>query len=233
MYQDFSMSRDTRARVFLGGATTLMNSVIDLSHYNTVQSFQMVKDSGILGVIHKATEGTGFVDALYNEHRKEAISAGLLWGAYHVGIQKDVRGQVNHFLDVVRPGPTDLMVLDFEPNSREGTMTLAEAEFFVEYTNERIARFPGLYSGQAFILDQLGNTLKTPLQNCFLWIARYSVHLPQLPPAFTKFTFWQYTDGSGGPKPHQVPGIGRCDRDKFNGGEKELGVLWGFKRKVG
>ena len=41
----------------------LLNAVIDLSHHNTVTSFQDAKAAGILGVIHKATEGTIFVDA--------------------------------------------------------------------------------------------------------------------------------------------------------------------------
>ncbi len=35
-----------------------LNVVIDLSHYNTVTNFSDVKAGGIVGVIHKATEGT-------------------------------------------------------------------------------------------------------------------------------------------------------------------------------
>jgi lysozyme len=38
---------------------------------------------------------------------------------------------------------------------------------------------------------------------------------------------WQYTDGGIGPEPHAVNGIGRCDRDKFNGNENQLRKLWG------
>jgi lysozyme len=63
----------------------LLNAVIDLSHYNTVTSFQQVGMAGIIGIIHKATEGMNFVDAKYDEHRAAALSAGLLWGAYHFG----------------------------------------------------------------------------------------------------------------------------------------------------
>jgi lysozyme len=205
----------------------LLNVVIDISHDNTITNFQQAKDSGVIGVIHKATEGTTFVDAKYNERRVQAISVGLFWGAYHFGVRGNVQGQVDHFLDIVNPGPTDLVVLDFEPNPREGTMTLAEAESFVDKVNAQIARFPGLYSGQAFISSQLGNRTNTVLKNCFLWIARYSSQLPQVPAAFRSFTLWQYTDGSAGPQPHQVPGIGRCDRDKFNGDEAGLRRLWG------
>ena len=205
----------------------LLNVVIDLSHHNTVTSFQQVKEAAILGVIHKATEGTTFVDSQFNSRRPSALAAGLFWGAFHFGVRGDVQGQANHFLDIVNPGPADLLVLDFEPNPREGTMTLAEAEAFVSRINNQIGRFPGLYSGQAFLRAQLGSRTNTILTNCFLWIARYSSQLPQVPAAFPTFTLWQYTDGNAGPQPHQVPGIGRCDRDKFNGDEAGLRRLWG------
>jgi lysozyme len=205
----------------------LLNVMIDLSHHNTVTSFEDVKDTGVLGIVHKATEGTNFVDANYDGRRSRALSAGLFWGAYHFGIRGDARGQADHFLDIVNPGPTDLLVLDFEPNPREGTMTLAEAEAFVTRINDQTSRFPGLYSGQAFINAQLGQRTGTVLKECFLWIARYSSQLPKVPPAFPTFTFWQYTDGNAGSQPHQVRGVGRCDRNKFNGDEAGLRRLWG------
>jgi len=205
----------------------LLNVVIDLSHHNTVTSFHDAQAAGILGVIHKATEGTTFVDANYTERRARARSVGLFWGAYHFGVRGNVQAQVDHFLEITDPGPTDLLVLDFEPNPREGTMRLAEAEAFVERVHAQTGRFPGLYSGQSFLQSQLGSRTDTVLKNCFLWIARYSSQPPRVPPAFATYTLWQYTDGSAGLQPHQVPGIGRCDRDKFNGSEAGLRRLWG------
>jgi lysozyme len=206
---------------------SLLNVVVDLSHHNAVVSFQAAKDSGILGIIHKATQGTNFVDPNYDERRPQALSAGLFWGAYHFGTSGDVEGQVNHFLDTVNPDPKTLLVLDFEPNPQGPTMTLAEAESFVQKVNERTGRFPGLYSAQFFLNPLLGNNTNTVLKNCFLWMARFSSRLPEVPPAFPAFTLFQYTDGAAGPQPHQVPGIGRCDRDKFNGDETGLRRLWG------
>ena len=204
-----------------------LNSVVDLSHHNVVTSFEEAKAAGILGVFHKATEGTIFVDARYDERRAPAKAAGLLWGAYHFGAHGDIKGQVRHFLNVANPNPSDLLVLDFEPNSREGTMTLTEAEAFVEQVQQETGRFPGLCSGQSFLKEQLGKRTDTILKNCFLWIARYSSKIPEVPPAFKDFDFWQYSDGNAGPQPHQVPSIGRCDRDKYNGDEESLRQLWG------
>ena len=203
--------------------------MIDISHHNTVTSFQQVKDNGIVGVFHKATQGRTLVDAKYHNRRQRTLDVGLLWGAYHFGVKGNVTQQVDHFLDTASPTDADLLVLDFEPNpiGDSGTMTLAEAEQFVTLVNQRIGRFPGLYSGQSFIRQKVGSNTNTALKNCFLWIARYSSNLPIVPPAWNTFTFWQYTDGNAGDQPHQVPGIGRCDRDKFNGSLEGLQRLWG------
>ena len=205
----------------------MLNNVIDISHYNNVTSFQEVKNNGIVGVFNKATQGTTGVDATYHSRRQRALDAGLLWGAYHFGTKGNVEEQAAHFLDTVNPTATDLLVLDFEPNGESGTMTLSEAEKFVRIVNEKTGRFPGLYSGQSFIREKVGSNTATVLKNCFLWIARYSSEHPKAPPAWTTFTLWQYTDGNAGDQPHQVPGIGRCDRDKFNGDEAGLQRLWG------
>lgn len=206
----------------------MINAVVDLSHFNQVASFQEAKLNGIVGVIHKATQGGTIVDAKYLARKNRALDAGLLWGAYHFGVKGNVQQQVDHFLETVHPTDTDLLVLDFEPNpvGDSGTMTLAEAEQFVTLVNQATGHFPGLYSGQSFIKSKVGNNTNTVLKNCFLWIARYSAQQPIIPPAWNTFTFWQYTDGNAGLQPHQVPGIGRCDRDKFNGDLDGLKKLW-------
>jgi lysozyme len=205
----------------------LLNAVVDLSHHNTVTDFTAARAAGVLGVLHKATEATTFVDAMYHERRSLALAAGLLWGAYHFAAAGDGPAQADFFLETVNPQPTDLLVLDFEANSREGTMTLAEAEAFVKRIEQQTGRFPGLYSGEQFLLGQLGDNTGTVLKECFLWLARYSQSPPAVPKAFATFTLWQYTDGSSGSQPHQVSGIGLCDRDKFNGDEAGLRRLWG------
>lgn len=205
----------------------MLNVVVDLSHHNSVSSFQEARQNGIVGVIHKATQGASIVDATYHARRELALSAGLLWGAYHFGVKGNVDAQVDHFLEATVPVATDLLVLDFEPHGESATMSLAEAEKFVTQLNARINRFPGLYSGQAFLRQQMGSNTTSVLKNCFLWVARYSDQLPKVPPAWQTYTFWQYTDGNAGPQPHQVGGIGRCDRDKFNGDINGLRQLWG------
>ena len=209
----------------------LLNVVVDLFHLNTVNpsdGFHQMKNAGILGVIHKATQGTDFVDPEYDERRQRALSVDLLWGAYHFGTGEDGTDQANHLLNIASPQPGQLMALDFEPNLIGATMTRAQAEAFVTHIHGVTGVFPLLYSGQSFLQDQLGGltTGQSVLCKCPLWIARYDPALPVLPLAFSSFALWQYTDGAAGLQPHSVPGIGRCNRSKFNGDINALRAFW-------
>ena len=76
--------------------------VVDLSHHNDVADFGKVKAAGIAGIIHKATEATGFVDNMYVVRRSEAVNAGLLWGAYHFLRPVSIPAQVDFFLKIGR-----------------------------------------------------------------------------------------------------------------------------------
>src|SRR5690348_7505988 len=108
-----------------------LNAVVDISHHNGNVNLQLAAAAGIIGVIHKATQGTTGVDPMYQTNRTNAANAGLLWGAYHFGTAGDGAGQAQHFLDVVGSFDNTLLVLDFEPNPSGPTMSLADARAFV------------------------------------------------------------------------------------------------------
>lgn len=63
------------------------------------------------------------------------------------------------------------------------------------------------------------------MAKCWLWIAQYS-KAPLVPKIWPRWTLRQYTDGAFGPEPHSLDGIGRCDRDQFNGSLEELNQFW-------
>jgi lysozyme len=198
----------------------MLDCVIDLSHHNTIMSWADIKSSGIVGVIHKATQGTSYVDPTYASRKEAALAAGLLWGAYHFGEGGSPITQAEHFLEVVQPEPTDVLVLDWE-DYIDSTMSLEEAERFVFHVGVATSRSPGLYSGQAFLTDALVYSRSSILQNCWLMIARYSSQMPEVPPLWPTWTMWQWCDNG------VVPGVeGNCDRDKFNGSIEQLYRLW-------
>jgi len=205
---------------------TLLNAIVDLSHHNGNVNLNKANEDGIIAVLQKATQGQAGIDPTYKTNRTKATNAGLLWGAYHFATGSDRLKQAEHFLDIVGDDQKTLLVLDFEPNPTGPSMSLEEARSFVTHVNERSGRFPGLYSGH-YIKQLLGSSKDPVLAKCWFWLAQYGP-TPVVPINWDTWTMWQYTDGAIGPEPHKVGGIGRCDRDKFNGSEAQLRTLWGI-----
>jgi len=203
-----------------------LNAVIDLSHYNQNLDFSQIKDpGGILGIIHKATQGTASVDPRYQQHKASALAQGLLWGAYCFGTGADGVDQAQHFLDVVQPDGKTLLALDFEANPHGPSMTLEEARSFVTHIHQETGNWPVLYSGY-YIKQLLGSYQDPVLAQCPLWLAQYGP-TAVVPANWQTWTLWQYTDGATGPSPHDVAGAGLCDRDFYNGELGDLEADWG------
>jgi lysozyme len=223
-----------------------LDCVIDISHQVTVTDFRQVRQSGILGVIHKATEGGDYVDRSYNIRRPQAEAAGLMWGAYHFGTKQHPGArQAAHFLSTTRPGPKTLMVLDFEmndPNPRN-TMTLEQGEAFVQYVARVTGRLPMVYvhpnwangRRQPKSGSSLGAAISPDsiLARCDLWVADYH-DSPEIPYAWAGkgWRLWQYAADENDSNPAYgaqtiVAGISHCDRNLFNGSEADLNRYWG------
>jgi len=200
------------------------NSIVDLSHHNGTVDLAAAKAAGILGVIHKATQGFQFKDPLYVTNRNLAQTAELFWGAYHFGVGADGVAQAEFFLAAVQPAGQTLLVLDFEANPQGPSMSLEEARAFVTHVQRNTGRWPGIYGGH-YLKDLLGTNGDPVLTNCWFWLSQYGP-TPVVPAAWPRWTMWQYTDGAMGPQPYEVPGIGRCDRDMFNGTSGELAAFW-------
>lgn len=185
--------------------------IIDLSHWNTKFDAVKVAAVGIVGVILKATQGKGSLDSTFTARRQQARDAGLLFGAYHFGVNDDGFEQAEHFLDSVRPVDDELLVLDYEPHG-PSQMTLKQAEDFSScipaawgYWSSLVMRVP---------LDSI-------LRKRRRWVAKYGAEPAE------QWDLWQYTDGSQGPYAgHPVDGVGLCDRSVFRGTLDELKAIW-------
>jgi lysozyme len=225
-----------------------LDAVIDISHLNRVGDLAAARTwSGILGVIHKATEGVGWVDSAYAERRAAASAAGMLWGAYHFGTREySGAEQAAAFLATAQPGPDTLAVLDLELNELNpaNSMDLGRAEEFVALVQRVTGRLPLLYVHPAWAdgesMGGRGRSLDgmiTPgsiLAACELWLADYRAQ-PELPTAWTGrgWRMWQYagdTPGRGGGPfrgwAGSVAGIDRCDRSVFAGTAEQLVRFW-------
>ncbi len=171
-----------------------LNAVIDISHYNRDPDFTAARQGGIVGVIHKATQGADGVDPTYAANRAQAQAAGLMWGAWH-------------FLAVAGADPGTLLALDLEHNPTGSSMSLDQARTFVTAVQQATGRYPGLYGG-SYLKELLGGNADPVLAQCWFWLAEYGP-VPHVPAAWPTWTLWQYTDGAFGPEPHTVAGVGR------------------------
>jgi GH25 family lysozyme M1 (1,4-beta-N-acetylmuramidase) len=198
--------------------------VIDISVYNEITDWNAVKAAGIVGVIHKATEGGGFVDRTYALRKQKALDAGLLWGAYHFGNDcEPVDRQVQNFLSTAAPDGKTLLCLDYEPNGNH-TMSLEQAREFMVKVEAKVGRSVVLYSGN-LIKEQLP-AIDPWWGGHRLWLAQYASYW-RVPPSWTRPWLWQYSDGDYGPGPKGVPGVGGAvDCNSYAGTPQQLTAEW-------
>jgi lysozyme len=191
--------------------------VIDLSHHNTVpESLKPARESGIWGVIHKATEGTGFVDSKLGARFALAQDAGMLWGAYHFLRPGNMAQQADFFVKTMAPY-TDyktLFACDYEVSG----ITLSDVRDFMDLVEEATGRACVLYSGHV-LKEALAKENPTWLAERRLWLAQYASS-PTVPSGFALW-LWQYSDKG------EVPGITPpTDVNAYAGTVDELEASW-------
>jgi len=195
--------------------------IADLSHHNNPTDFAQAKAWGIAGIIHKATEGVTDTDHTYSQHREQARSAGLLWGAYHFFRPSDPIKQVSHFLSIAKPDSNTLLALDHEDELCSAAMAITFLKTLEQLTGHR---WP-IYSGH-LIKEQLGLQVDPYLRTCSLWLAQYGEHVI-LQPTWDSYFLWQFTGDGKGPGPHYVPGLGKnIDLSWFQGNFAALQEAW-------
>ena len=198
--------------------------VVDLSHYNTDVDFGRMRAAGVAGVIHKATQGTAYVDPAYAHRKPLALQAGLLWGAYHFGTGDDVTGQVTNFLDATRPDGTFLLALDFEGHGSD-SMSLPQAKQCLATVETWTRQRPVLYTGD-YLNECVDNQPDPSLTPYRVWWAQYASAPSRLNPTWPNYWLWQYSDGTNGPDEKVIDGASPCDCNAFNGNEAELRAAW-------
>ncbi|HEV7765936.1 MAG TPA: glycoside hydrolase family 25 protein [Thermoanaerobaculia bacterium] len=203
----------------------MLDTVIDVSHFNGSPDWTSVRASGVAGVIHKATQGGTWVDPTFGTARTAAPAAGLLWGAYHFGTgDEDGSVQGQFFLDTVQPDAQTLCAIDFEPNPSGTQMSLDQLAAWIETVQNATGRPPLVYGGMSLLFGEIGTSMQATLAACPLWVAQYtSAAEPSGIPAqvWNGWTLWQYT-ASG-----SVPGIsGSVDRSRYQGSAAELAAWW-------
>lgn len=142
------------------------------------------------------------------------------------GTAGDAIAQADHWIAVA--GEASLLVLDFEGNPQGNDMSLEEAEHFVSHVKAQTGRYPGLYSGHTIKEAFKKAGITSPADGAFEVLVldralqQGAAHLQSL----EGLDALAVPDGGAGPEPHTVDGVGRCDRDQFDGTAEQLESFW-------
>jgi lysozyme len=200
---------------------------IDVSHHQREVDWFLVAKSSVKFAFAKATEGSTWVDPRFESNWPAMRQVGLFRGPYHFARPGgDPETQAVHFHSVVGAlGFRDLPpVLDLEvSDGHSAGHVLAWAETFVKRAEDLFQRTLLIYTG-GFWRSELNNPNLPFFAARPLWLAAYTSN-PKLPASWSRWTFWQFSDGTqnGG---SAVPGLrGPVDQNHFDGGEEGLDEL--------
>jgi lysozyme len=191
--------------------------IIDLSHHNVVTDFARVKAAGVVGVIHKATEGKTFTDTTYKARESAARKAGLAWGSYHFLKHGDAGAQMQNYLSFAEPEPGARVCIDYE----DAACKLDDLDEAIAAIRADDATLQIAIYGGALLKEQIGNANYPDFGACALWISQWNNSGPSWPDeTWPVWSLWQYTDRG------VVSGIqGDVDCNQFNGSKRQC-LAW-------
>lgn len=187
--------------------------VIDISHWQNTPDFKKVKAGGTVGVILKATEGTGYVDPTYKARAADAKAAGLCVSTYHFLKKGSIAQQMQFYVKTVNPKVGERLVIDYE----DSALVISDLELAISSLK---AYAPGceitVYGANGFLGAQLAGKKNTTLAACSLWVASYTSKpdptMTDLKGTWPYWSLWQYTDKA------TVSGVsGGVDGNRWNG----------------
>lgn len=196
--------------------------IIDMSHHNLVKDFAAIKQAGVLGMIHKATEGGSYKDPKFEARRAGCREAGLFFASYHFFRPGDPKGQMKLFSDTSGPDIKRL-VIDYE-DDRCSLANLCTAIQWLRTNRPEcgITVYGGHVIKEQFAKQQWYDV--DALNATDFWIAHYtSADKPVWPSQWPEWKLWQYSDGNVGGQPRLNVGVGNdTDCNMFNGDRSEI-----------
>lgn len=192
-----------------------MAQAIDVSNHNGVIDWDKVNADGVALAWAKATEGTTYLDAYLQRNLAGMRESGVQDGTYHFARPAvgNAQQEADWYVDsVLKAGGFDVLapVLDIEvTGGLNKTQLTTWVMNWLQRVESRTGRTPVVYTYTSF-----GNTNldSRKLSRYPLWIADYGASGPSLPPGWSSWLYWQYSDSG------RVDGItGPVDMDYIAG----------------
>ncbi|HEY1960692.1 MAG TPA: GH25 family lysozyme [Polyangiaceae bacterium] len=186
----------------------------DVSVYQGDFDWNAEKAAGVVFGYARIGDGLGG-DSQFAPNWSKMKAAGVLRGAYQFFEPGDDEvAQANLMIGAVgQLGDGDLpCMIDVEVTGGQSGGTIAsKVAHWIQLVQAGTGKAPIIYTGPYFWQDNVGSTAfgGTPL-----WVADYGPSCPLIPPGWSNWTFWQYSDGNGS-----------LDHDVFNGALSDLQAL--------
>lgn len=188
----------------------------DVSVYQGDFDWAAQKSAGVVFGIARIGDGTGG-DSTFAPNWSKMKDNGILRGAYQFfEPSEDATTQANLMVAAVgKLGEGDLpCTIDLETTGGQSAATIrSKVKTWLDVVEAGTGKKPIIYTGPYFWAD---NVASTDFGDYPLWIADYGPACPLVPPGWTNWTMWQYSDGGGA-----------LDHDVFNGSLAELQKLAG------
>ena len=208
---------------------------IDVSHHNEWIDWPRVRQSGVRFAIIKASEGNGYIDPLYEQNLKGALSSGIMPGSYHFFLPRiDPLEQARHYVRVLQENavnaPTLPPCIDLETAGLTKAALNQALRLFLDEIRKLTGRTGIIYVSPGFWSTYLpvpvisgykltGGSVDWAAQHP-LWLAHYTSGWPYQVYPWVGWRFWQYSSAG------KISGVvTKVDLNLFNGTEADLGAL--------
>ena len=139
----------------------------------------------------KATQAT-FTDPKFERNWKESQKR-ILRGAYHfLDPETNPKAQAEFFIKTLKE-QGDIGELPPVLDVEKGPVTWNDIQTWMDTVEQALGRTPILYTSPGF-----AKPLGPPPKLWPLWVAHYQQRKPTLPPGWSHWTFWQFTDRGNG-----------------------------------
>lgn len=175
---------------------------IDVSHHNGKIDWERVKETPLLFVYVKATEGATYVDNRYKENFRSAKKAGYKVGSYHFfRMTSSAHDQFANFKKTVDREKQDLIpMVDVETSDKYSAKELRDSlNVFIGLVREYYGVRPMIYATNRSYNELCGGLYPS----YHLYIGRYGDNPPVIKGS-GQYSIWQYTEKGrieGIPKP--------------------------------
>ena len=201
------------------GASTVKG--VDVADYQGTINWSEAAASGLSFGIARVSDGTANPDTTFAANWAGMKAAGMIRGSYQFfRASADPTAQANMVIAAIGTlGAGDLApVADVEVMDGESGDTLvANLAIWLAAIQTATGRTPIIYTDPGF-WDALPDT--SQFADNILWVANWGVSCPTMPPPWSSWSFWQYSDTG------TAAGItGDNDLDTFNGSLADLQAL--------